>query len=100
MNITRLHVHGNDLSDQVLSKIIEMLHHCCGAECASYIFNDKVHDSDFELAHLQLSDVEDSDVIFPVTGRRSLQSLYDFHFIPMFQVRAHIREMTKILKLL
>ena len=45
-------------------------------------------DPEFELAHMDVGRVEDSDVIFPVIGRQSLHTLYGFHFIPMFQLPA------------
>ena len=39
-----------------------------------------------ELSHLDVEDIEKTDILFPVLGRATLKELYDLYFIPIFEL--------------
>ena len=77
--ITNIYNVGGTLEEESLLKISNMIYQCCG-ECATFLLSDLPK----ELSHVDLDDVDTSDIIFPVLGRSSLDELYDHYYIPMF----------------
>ena len=78
-NVSR--VQGQTLNDETLALVSEMLRQCCG-ECGQFQLNEITD----EISHMDMNDLEQSDIIFPFVGRESLRELYDYHYIPIFQL--------------
>ncbi len=78
-NITQ--IHGRSFTGQSYSRISDMITHCCG-KCGRFIMGELTT----ELAHTNMSDLDNSDIVFPVLGRSSQHELYNHHYIAMFSV--------------
>ena len=74
-------VQGQTLNEETLAMVSDMLRQCCG-ECGQFQLNELTE----EISHMDMTDLEKSDIIFPFLGRESLRELYDYHYIPIFQL--------------
>ena len=80
LNITR--IHQQSFSEQVLVRISDMLDQCCG-NCVSYVLDDIYTD----IAHVNESLINSSDIIYPVIGQSNLiMELHGFHYIPVLNI--------------
>lgn len=72
---------GQSFGAKTLVRISDMLSRCCG-KCAKYYRQDIF----VKLPDLNVSVVEEFDIVYPVLGRFSEKEMYGFHFIPVFKV--------------
>ena len=74
-------IRRQSFASKTLVHISDMLENCCG-QCAKYYLTDIFT----QLAHVNVSIMESSDIIYPVVGRSSLDELYGFYYIPVLEI--------------